>query len=215
MSRAMTLGEKDIETPEKRRKYVVSVIGCGRMGLATACLFAEAGFKVIIVDVNQCVINLLKRGKAPSTEPSLDTLIKKHVKDSRLEAVNEAREAASASDVIVFIVPTPVDQKKKLNYSRVEKVCKEVGMGLRSGALIIFESATGPGVTESLVKEALEDASGLKAGIDFGLAYSPIRTFSRRVLRDIATYPRVVGAINKQSLMAACLVLSTITKGKG
>jgi nucleotide sugar dehydrogenase len=211
MSQAMILGEGDVENPEKRGKYVVSVIGHGRIWLATACLFAETGFQVIIVDMNQHVTNLLKKGRA-SFDPSLDALVKKHVKNGRLEVINEAREAASASDVIMFVVPTPVNQKKKLNYSQIEKVCKKVGMGLRSGSLIIFESTTGPEVIESVLKEVLEESSGLKAGITFGLAYSPIRTFSTQVLQDLATYPRIVGAINKQSLTAASHVLSTLTK---
>ncbi len=87
-------------------------------------------------------------------------------------------------------------------------------MGLRSGSLVIFESTTGPGVTESLVQETLEKASGLKAGVDFGLAYSPIRASSGRALRDIATYLRVVGAVDQRSLRVACLFLSTVTKGE-
>ena len=84
-------------------------------------------------------------------------------------------------------------------------------MGLRSGSLIIFVSTTGPEVIESVLKEVLEESSGLKAGIDFGLAYSPIRIFSTQVLHDLTTYPRIVGAINEQSLLVASLVLSTLT----
>ena len=213
MSTIMTIKKRDIDTPEKRGKYTLSVIGCGRMGLPTACLFAEAGFRVIGVDLNQRIVNLVKRGKAPFIEPGLDTLIKRHVKDGSLTATNNLKEAASASDVITFIVPTPVDQKKKPDYYHVEKACKEVGMGLRSGCLVIFESTLGPGITEALVKETLENTSGLKAGRDFGLAYSPIRATSGRVLHDIATYARVVGAVNEQSLRCASLILGTIVKG--
>ncbi len=111
-------------------------------------------------------------------------------------------------------IPTLIDQKKKPNYSHVQRACKEVGMGLRSGTLIIFENPIGLGVTETLGKETLENTSGLRAGIDFGLAYSPIHISSRQMLRDMTVYPRVVGAINKQSLKVARLFLSTITKGE-
>ncbi len=208
----MAIKKEEIDTPEKRGKCTISVMGCGRLGLPTACLFAEAGFKVISVDTNQRIVNLVKRGKAPFIEPGLNTLIKKHVMEGRLTATNDVKEAASASDVIVFIVPTPIDQKKRPDYSYVEKACKEIGMGLRSGSLVIFESTMGPGVTENLVKETLENASGLKAGVDFGLAYSPIRASPGRVLQDIINYPRVVGAVNEQSLNVAFLVLSVIVK---
>lgn len=214
MSAAMNLRIKDIETPEKRGKYVISVIGCGRMGLPTACLFAEAGFKVMGIDINQRVVNTIKRGRAPFVEPGLNALIKKNIKKERLEATTKVREAASVSDVIIFIVDTPIDSKKKPDYSNIEKACREAGMGMRSGSLIIFESTVGPGITDTLVKETLENASGLKAGTDFGLAYSPINATSGRVLKDIVTYPRVVGAIDKQSLKVACLVLGVVTKGE-
>jgi len=214
MSLVMALRRKGIETPEKRGKYVINVIGCGRMGLPTACLFAEAGFRVVGVDANPRVVNLIKKGGTPFVEPGLKTLIKKHVKEGRLTATSDIREAASVSDIIVFVLPTPIDQNKKPVYSNVEKTCKQVGMGMRSGSLIIFESTVGPGTTDTLVKEALENASGLKAGTDFGLAYSPIHATSGRALKDIATYPRVVGAVDERSLKVACLILGTVTKGE-
>jgi len=214
MSTIMKLEKEDIDTPEKRKKYTVSVIGCGRMGLPTACLFAEAGFKVIGVDANQRLVSSVKKGKAPFIEPGLDELIKKHVQNEQLTVTSNTKEAAQASDIILFIVPTLIDQKKKPDYSHLEKACKEAGMSLRSGTLLIFESTTGPGVTETIVKENLEKTSGLKAGVDFGLAYSPIRATSGRVLQDITNYPRVVGAVNEQSLKVAYLVLSRIIKAE-
>jgi nucleotide sugar dehydrogenase len=214
MSMAMTLERNDLDSLEKRRAYTVSIVGCGRMGLPHACLFAEAGFKVIGVDSDQRVVDLMKRGRASFADPKLDALLKRYVKNGRLTATSDARKAASTSDVVVFVVAIPVDRKKKPNYFRLEKACKEVGMGLRSGSLVIFTSATSPGVTETLVKETLESASGLKAGVDFGLAYSPIRAAPGRMLQDITTCARVVAAVSEQSLKVACLFLSTIVKGE-
>lgn len=214
MPAAMGLREADLESTAKRGRCVVSVIGCGRMGLPTACLFAEAGFRVIGVDGDQRVVDLLKSGRAPFAEPGLSALLKKNVNGGRITATNGTREAVSTSDFVVFVVPTSADRGKKPDYSTVERACKEAGMGLRSGSLVIFESTTGPGVTESLVQETLEKASGLKAGVDFGLAYSPIRASPGRALRDIATYSRVVGAVDQRSLKVACLFLGTVTQGE-
>lgn len=214
MPEMMTLKKEDINTTEKREKYTLSVVGCGRMGLSHACLFGEAGFKVIAVDANQRTINLIKKGKIPFMEPRLDVLLERHIKNGRLTATQDTREATSASDIIVFVVPTLIDRRKKPDYSAIEKACKDVGMGLRPGSMIIFASATGPGVTESLVKEMLENTSGLKAGIDFGLAYSPIRAIPGQVLQDINACTRVVGAVDEQSLRTSCLVLSTIVTGE-
>jgi len=214
MAVIMKLAREDIDTPEKREKYTVSVVGCGRVGLATACLFVEVGFKVIGVDSNRRIVELLKKGKSPFTEPQLHAFLEKQVKSSHFTATTNARKAVSASDVITISVPTPVDKKKKPDYSQIEKICREVGMGLRSGSLIVFQSTMGPGITETLAKETLENASGLKAGIDFGLAYCPVCVVPRRILEYITTRARVVGAINQQSLEVACLLLGTITKGE-
>lgn len=211
-SKAMKIGKEDLETNEKRSEYTICVVGCGRMGLPHACLFAEAGFNVIGVDVDPNVLNAIKMRKSPFAEQGLDALIKKHVMSGRLRVTNDAKWAASRSDVVVFVVPTVVDDKNRPDYSYVVRACKDVGMGLRQGAIIIFTSTVGPGVTETLVRETLEKASGLKAGVDFGLAFSPIRATSGRVLRDITGYVRVVGAIDRASLRAASLILGTIVK---
>jgi len=207
----MKLTKEDIDTPEKRERYTVSVVGCGRIGLLTARLFAEAGFKVIGVDPHQRIIDSVKKGKSPFTESHLDALVKKYVKEGGFTATTNVTKAASASNIIIFTVSTSVDKRKKPDYSYVEKACREVGRGLRSGSLIILQSTVGPGITETLVKETLENASGLKAGIDFGLAYSAILTNPEEISRNINGHTRVVGAINLQSLEAACLVLSTTT----
>lgn len=214
MSMMMKLAREDVDSSEKREKYTISVVGYGRTCLSTACLFAEAGFKVIGVDMDHRIVNLMKTGKSPFTGPQLVALIKKHMMGGRFTATTDARNSASISDIIILMVPTPVDRRKKPDYSYVEKACKEVGMGLRFGSLVIFQSTVGPRVTETLVKETLENASGLKAGIDFGLAYCPIRAASEHALEKVATHARVVGAINQQSLKVACLVLGTITKGE-
>jgi len=212
-SSVMKLEPNDLDSPEKRTKYTTCVVGCGRIGLPTACLFAEAGFRVIGVDANPNVVSLLKKRRAPFVETGVSALVKKHVKSGRFTATTDTTKAVSESDVIVFIVPTVIDEKKKPDYSYVEKSCKDVGLGLRQGSLVIFASTVGPGMTETLVKETLENASGLKAGTDFGLVNSPTRAAPGQILRDVASYPRVLGAINEQSFQAASLVLGTVAKG--
>jgi len=214
MSTAMNWKETDVDTQEKRGKYTISVIGCGQTGLSTACLFTEAGFKTVCADSNQYFVSLIKKGNAPFAVQGLTQLIKKYTKVERLTVANQVKEAVSKGDVIVFDVSAPIDQKKKPDYSHIEKACKEMGIGLRSGSLVIVESTVGPGVTETLFKETLEKTSGLRAGTDFGLAYSPISALPHHTFQDITTRPRVVGALNEQSLRIACLVLSLITKAE-
>ncbi len=93
-------------------------------------------------------------------------------------------------------------------------MCRDIGMSLTSGSLIIFQNTMGPGMTETLAKETLENASGLEAGTDFGLVYSSILSASKPLSKNISNCTRVVGGITKRSLKVAGLILDTITKGE-
>ncbi|MEM3194462.1 MAG: 3-hydroxyacyl-CoA dehydrogenase NAD-binding domain-containing protein, partial [Candidatus Bathyarchaeia archaeon] len=160
MPDATMLKEGDLESFEDRGKYSITVIGCGRMGLPTACLFADAGFKVTCLDSNQQIVDQINRGMSPFFEPGLDKLIKKNLREGRLAATSDVKSAISRSDILVIAVNTPVDERRKPDYSNLEGACRDIGLNLRSGMLIILESTVGPGITESLVKETLEISSG-------------------------------------------------------
>jgi nucleotide sugar dehydrogenase len=208
----MNIKEVDVDTPQKRQRFTVGVIGSGPTLLQHGCVFAEAGFKVVAVDLNHHHINIVKKSTVFSTNSTLDMVMEEYLKDGRLTMMNNIRKATSKSDVIIFLVQPLISQKKKPDYSKIERTCKEVGIGLRLGCLVIVTGTMGPGVTESLVKEILENASGLKAGVNFGLAYSPLYAGSEVFTEPSATYKMVVGGINKQSLKIVCLILSTIAK---
>ncbi len=210
----MKLAPKDVESQEQRREYTVCIVGCGRKGLVTASLFAEAGFNVIGVDSNRHTIHQLKRGKSPFTESNLRKFIEKNITNSRFRATTNLRKAVSESGIIIFCVPTSLENGKKPDYSRVEKICKDIGMSLSSGSLVIFQNIMGPGMTETLAKESLQNASGLEAGKEFGLAYSSVLSTSMQPSENVSNCKRVVGGITKRSLKVACLILNTITKGE-
>jgi len=211
MPNVMNLQKEDIDTLEKRANYTLAIIGCGRMGLSHAALFAEAGFKVTGADSNPQVLASLKRGKAPFFEPDLDPLLRKNIKEKHFTSSNETRTAAATSDIIVLTIQTSLDEKKRPDYAPLEKACKDIGMGMHASSLFFLTSTVGPGVTQTLV-ETVENASGLKAGKNFALAYSPIRAIPGRVLRDLQNCTRIIGAVDKNSLNAASIVLSTIAK---
>ena len=211
MPEAMMLRRRDIDTPEKREKYTVCILGCGQTGLKQACLFAKAGFKVVYADTDHRIFNQTEKSGISSAGRKLNTLLNNQIKHDRLKVENDIRKAASASDIVILSVPTAISKRKSPGYSYIMKACKEAGLSLRSGSLFIFTSRIGPGVTERLVKESLEKASGLEAGKDFGLAYSPL---SARILQGGSKNRRVVGAINEQSLKTACVVLSAVTDGE-
>jgi len=184
------------------------------MGLPIACLYAEAGAKVIGADMNPKVVERVNKGDSPMDEPGLPALLKKAVRSGKFTATTSTEEAAANSDILFLIVPTMIDRQKRADYSAVEDACVSIGKGLKSGSLVVFESTCGPGVTERIVKGTIEKYSGLVAGQGFGLAYSPIRAMGGRALQDMQTYTKLVGAIDKKSLEAACAALSVVVKGE-
>ncbi len=214
MTDAMTLKEKDLADPKVRGNYAIAVVGCGRMGLPTACLFSDAGFKVACLDTDPYVVSQINRGTSPFIEHGLSQLLKRNLKEGRVSATTDPKETIAKSNIIILTVNTPPDEKKQPDYSSLEGSCRNIGLNMKRGTLLIVECTVGPSVTETLVKETLEASSGLKAGEDFGLAYSPIRATVGKAIEDMTEYARIVAGINKQSLTAAKAVLKTVTKGE-
>ena len=207
------LMDEDLDSFEKRRAYTVTVVGCGRKGLPTACLLAEAGFKVFCLDTDQYIIERLMRGFSPFDEPGLKELIRRNLKAKRLEATTRFEDTIPISDIVSIAVPVLLDHKMRPDYLQLETACRDVGLNMKAGTLIMVMSTLIPGTTETLIKETLETASGLEAGKDFGLAYSPVQVTAGRALNDITSNPRVLGAIDEVSLKAAKAVLRTFSKG--
>jgi nucleotide sugar dehydrogenase len=213
MSPILHIKPEEINTAEKRGKYTVSIIGCGQIGVLHACLFADAGFKVKCVDADQTRVNSILRGRMPLLKREIELRLKNLVKTGLMNATTEAKTAVSQSDIIAIAVPVGIDEKKKANYSNLESICRHIGSGLHHDSLVIVMTITGIGLTQGSIKENLENASGLKLGTDFGLAYSPIRLLNGQTLENLANQERIVAATDLNSLNAASTILGTITKG--
>ena len=213
MSRIMEMTPQEIAEAASRGELTVAVVGCGWMGLPTALLFAEAGARVVGVVKGEDEAERLNRGEPTIAEPGVEELLRRHLEAGRFKATTDTPRAASEADAVLIIVPTVVGRGKRPDYSAVVDASRGVGRGLRRGSIVILESTVGPGVTEELVKPELEAYSGLKAGRDFGLAYSPIRASAGTVLRDLASYPRIVAGVDDRSFEVASAVMSLIVKG--
>jgi nucleotide sugar dehydrogenase len=203
---------EEIDSAEKRRNFTISVIGCGPVGILHACLFAEAGFKVTCAEADQTIVNLLAKGKSPFSKPETEVKLKNYVRTGCLTSTNDIKDAVSKSDIIIITTPVGIDEKKKPDYSNIEKTLKLVGSSLRQRALVIVASIVGLGLLEGTLKEVLENTSGYKVGTDIGLAYSPLRTSYGQASETMADYERVIAATDKASLDAATTVLETISK---
>jgi UDP-N-acetyl-D-mannosaminuronic acid dehydrogenase len=204
---------EEIDTVEKRGKYIASVIGCEQVGVLQACLFAGAGFKVKCVDADQTIVNSIARGRMPHLKHEIELKLRNYAKTGLLDATTDAKTAVSQSDVINITIPIKIGEKKKVDYSNLENTCKRVGSSLRRGSLVVIMSTVGIGVTQGFVKEILENTSGFKTGTDFGLAYSPIQLFNGETLENLANQERIVAATDKNSLNAASIILGIVTKG--
>jgi nucleotide sugar dehydrogenase len=204
---------EEIGTAEKRRKYTASITGCGQIGIIHAFLLAQAGFRVSCVDADQTIVNSILRGKTSFLEREVEFKLKNYAKTGLLNATTDFKTTVSQSNVIIIAVPPKIDEKGKINYSSLEKTCRLVGSSLGQGSLVIIAATVGIGVTQGLIKETLESTSGLKAGVNFGLVYSPLRISDGYPLETIVNQERIVAATDKNSLEGASLIIGCIMKG--
>lgn len=181
----------------KNKESTVCVVGLGYVGLPTALFFSENGFNVIGVDVEEKKLTLINQGISPLGELGLDERLQKVVEDGRLVATSDLPGATSESDVILLIVPTPVTPSKDPDLSYIVRAGEDVAKGLGKGKLVVLESTVYPGVTEETLQPILE-SSGLKAGVDFGLAYCPERYNPGDDAHSLEKVARVVGGITPE-----------------
>lgn len=197
----------------KKENYKIALFGLGHIGLPTASLFAKNGFKVLGVDVNSENVNLVNSGISPIMEPGLNDLVNEVVTEKLLSATNDGVYAAKKSDVMIVVVPTPLDQNNCCDLGAVISACENISQGLNKGDLVIIESTVSPHTCERTVIPILEK-SGLKASTDFGLAYTPERALPNNTLFEMTHNARVIGAIDEHSSKKAALIYEKITQGK-
>ncbi len=181
----------------------ITVVGGGRMGLPLACMFGKHGANVTVSDINQDIVKAILSGACPYEEPELPELMDYLHKAGRLSATNDTKTASSKSDVIVVIVPAHLTPDRDINFSILQRASEEIGKGLQPGALVIYETTVAVGGTRRCLIPCLEQNSGLKAGVDFYVAYSPERVKANHVLARLETTPKVVGGFDAKSCAKA------------
>ncbi|HLJ22391.1 MAG TPA: nucleotide sugar dehydrogenase, partial [Stellaceae bacterium] len=146
-----------------------AVLGLGYVGLPVALAFARHFSPVIGFDVSKERIAELKGGVDRTGEVAADAL-----RQSALRLSDDPADLAEASFFIVA-VPTPIDEQRRPDIRALEGACRVIGPVLKPGSVVVFESTVYPGLTREVCGPALAAASGLRAGIDFKLGYSPER----------------------------------------
>lgn len=167
----------------------VNVVGLGKLGAPLAAVLASRGFDVIGLDVNKVLVDALNAGRMPIIEPQLNELIAAN--RQRLKATMDADEAIAGSDASFVIVPTPSGSDGFFSNRFVLQAMETLGKALRNKKgyhVVVITSTVMPGSTESVIKDALEAASGRKVGPELGLCYNPEFIALGSVVRDML-YP--------------------------
>jgi UDP-N-acetyl-D-glucosamine dehydrogenase len=201
----------DLKTKISNRQAKIGIIGLGYVGLPLAVEFAKAGFEVTGFDVDAAKVAAINKGQSYIGDVSSQD-VAAAFKAGKLSATTDMA-LLHDMDAIDICVPTPLRKTRDPDLSYVVLAVDAVRAQLRDGQLVILESTTYPGTTDEVVQPALEE-SGLKAGKDFYLAFSPERVDPGNETHTTRSIPKVVGGINQVSTeLAADLygsIISTI-----
>lgn len=183
---------------------IVAIVGLGKIGLPVAVQCASHGRQVIGCDIDARVVSSINAGKAHiHEEPGLETQVPVLVEQGLLSATTDTAAAVSRAGVVIVIVPTMIDDRREINFKAMDAATAAVGQGLQPGTLVVYETTLPVGTTSQRLGRLLALHSGLEPGRDFQLAFSPERVASGHILRDLATYPKVVGGIDERSTEVA------------
>lgn len=190
------------------KQATICVIGLGYVGLPHAAAFGEAGFRVLGLDVNARRVAAVNAGVSdipdvPSTKLAALT------QAGRLQATSDYRRIAEA-DVVLICVPTPFDAMKTPDLSYIVAAAEGIWPHLHRGQMVILQSTTYPGTTEEVVQPILE-RSGLRAGQDFHLVFSPERIDPGNPNYGAHNIPKVVGGLTPACTALACDLFSHLT----
>ncbi len=187
------------------KKEKLAIVGLGYVGLPLGVLLARH-FSVVGFDVNEGRIDELKRGEDHTGEVSFEDL-----KSVEIEYTSDPGDLKQAKFIIVA-VPTPIDEDKKPDLFIVKKASETVGQNLSSGTVVVYESTVYPGVTDEICLSILEKESGLKAGVDFKVGYSPERVNPGDKEHTIDKIVKVVAGMDEESSELISKVYGTITQ---
>ncbi|MBM6594307.1 nucleotide sugar dehydrogenase [Microvirga pudoricolor] len=184
----------------RSRQATIGIIGLGYVGLPLALTAARVGFQVLGFDINPAYVDSLNRGESYirhiGSEP-----VAAAVRTGRLEATADFSRLGEP-DALLICVPTPLTKHREPDLSYVERTARDIAARLRRGQLVVLESTTYPGTTDEVLKPILE-ATGLKSGRDFFLAFSPEREDPGNPDFGTSTIPKVVGGDGPDALALA------------
>jgi UDP-N-acetyl-D-glucosamine dehydrogenase len=188
----------------------IAIVGLGYVGLPLSLQFARSGVNVLGLDIDAAKVELLNRGLSYI----------KHIEPASIAEMTKAGRFAASADfgrikgveAVIICVPTPLNKNREPDISFILDTGKNIAPHLQKGTLVVLESTTYPGTTDGDLLPVLEQGSGLKAGVDFHLAFSPEREDPANPDSKVAKIPKVVGGLTPACLeKAAALYRHAIT----
>ena len=188
----------------------VAIVGLGYVGLPLCLQFAKSGAAVLGLDIDPMKIKKINAGQS---------YIKHIGGDAILEQVNAGRLSASTEfagikqvEAVIICVPTPLNKNREPDISYILTTGKAIAPHLRRGLLVVLESTTYPGTTDTDLRAVLEEGSGLRAGVDFHLAFSPEREDPGNPESKVALIPKIVGGLTEHCRQKAVDLYSRAIK---
>jgi UDP-N-acetyl-D-glucosamine dehydrogenase len=188
-------------------KREVAIVGAGYVGVPLARTFADAGTSVLLVDVDAARVAQLNAGESYIEDVPTEMLTP--LVESGLVAATTDYDELRDVDAILVALPTPLSRQREPDLRILVSAAEQIATRLRAGHLVVLESTTYPGTTREQVQPILERGSGLEAGKDFHLAFSPERVDPGREDWTTKTVTKVVGGIDEASTAAAVALYST------
>lgn len=187
----------------------ICVLGLGYVGLPTASLLANAGFRVLGVDVDQGIVQALRSGKTCLEEAGMATLVAAAVNSGNLQAAL----APEPSGTFVICVPTPVTARRAVDLTAVEAAARTLLPCLRKDNLVVLESTSPIGTTRNVVGGILRSA-GLEPGRDVHLCYCPERVLPGNTVAELIGNDRIIGGITEACALRAMRIYERFCQGR-
>src|SRR5262245_47637957 len=179
----------------------IAVVGLGYVGLPLSLQFARCGMNVLGLDVDPDKVKALNEGRSYIKHVSSDT-VADQVRTNRLEATTDFARVDEV-DAVIICVPTPLNKNREPDITFILETGRAIAPHLRKGTLVVLESTTYPGTTDEDLRAVLETESGLKAGKDFHLAFSPEREDPANPNSKVGEVPKLVGGLTPACLEKA------------
>ncbi len=182
----------------------IAVVGLGYVGLPLAMQFARAGVTVLGLDIDAAKVASINQGRSYIKHISSET-VSELVKQGRFSASTDFSQVCEVEAVLIC-VPTPLNRNREPDISFILDTGRTIAAHLRKGTVVVLESTTYPGTTDTDLRTVLESGSGLKAGVDFHLAFSPEREDPANHQSNVKRIPKVVGGYTPACLDRAMAI---------